>query len=243
MARRTRRTRRTTSRKPSTKRKSSTKMEIDPEEKTVTGVSVKAVQNTIDQTGSRFWKPEAGKKYRLRILPPTPIYKGDFAVRQTIHFGFEDSSGSGRTVACLEDYDEDCPICEFIADLELTDGDSDDTKKIINNIRKQTQLLCELLVNGSKKVRLWRMPVGVYRTLAEGLTEEEIGDFTHPKTGRDISLKRKGEGLSTRYTVHFLDRGEIPFTSWKRHRVEIGRILSPRLEAKKLKRMIEKNYE
>lgn len=216
-------------------------MQIDPEETTVSGVNVKAVQKRIDEMSSGFLKLEANDPKELRILPPQPCMSGDFVFAQTIHFGLEDDEGRRRAVACLRALDEDCPLCNLVDELYASGRKED--KKLADDMRAQQQLLAEVLVRPSKRVRIFRMPVGVYRTLASSLASPRIGDFTNKDTGRDILITRTGTGkYDTRYSAQFLDPAPIGTKKWKTKRVNFKRLAAPVLKAKTMARMIEKQY-
>jgi len=226
--------------KPTKKRRNVDPIDLPGDTPTITGVNVRKVQETIDATGNLYWKPPEGTT-TLRILPPTAAYEGDFAVRQVLHFGFEDENGRTRTVRCLTDVGEDCPVCAFVEYLMGT-GEEDD-KKLARDMRKQTQLMTEIIIRPSKRVRIWKMPVTIYRNLAGLLAEPRVGDFTDPKNGRDIALIRKGQMLHTRYQVSTLDRESIGFTSWKRNRVNLEGQLAPKVSEAKLVKLLRKHYK
>jgi hypothetical protein len=49
-------------------------------------------------------------------------------------------------------------------------------------------------------VKVWRMGEPFFLLLLGMYTDGENGDFSHPRTGYDITFVRKGSGLSTRYS-------------------------------------------
>lgn len=222
------------------KRSRSSRMELSGDEKTIEGVDVSKVQRTIDDLASAFWTVPEGR-HKIRILPPQACFEGDFAFRQDVHYGFEDDDGKQRAVLCLRALDEDCPVCEFVESLRGSD-DKDD-KKLAGDLRKQAQLITEILVRPAKRVRLWRMPVGVYREIAGWIADASIGDITHAVNGRDIRLSRKGTGrYNTRYSVNTLDRGKIGTKKWRRARNDFGRLQAPRMSYKKLMGLLRRQY-
>jgi hypothetical protein len=233
MATRSRRSSSTSSK--TTKKKITTKSD----ERTVDGIDIAKVQATIDDLSSSFWTPPEGRS-RVRILPPQAAFEGDFVFRQDVHYGFEDESGKGRAVACLRAFDEDCPVCEFVEYLQCS-ADKED-EKLARDMRRQAQLITECLIRPAKRVRLWRIPISVYREIAGWLPDPDIGDVTHPTRGRDIILKRKGTGLRTRYSVTTADRSKIGSTSWKKGRNDFTRFAAPHLSYKKLHSMLRKQY-
>jgi len=222
------------------KRKISSGIHLSGDEMTANGLSVRRIQQTIDAIGNLFWKSPVGNT-EIRILPPTAVFEGDMCIRQVVHYGFEDKRGSKRCVACLREHDEDCPLCEFVEELNAT-GEKND-KKIAHDCRAGLQLICEVIVRPSKRVRIWTMPVSIYRVLASAAASARIGDFTHSKTGRDVLITRVGTGkFDTKYSAQLLDVSKIGVKGWKRRRIDLSGILAPVLSAKKLRGLIKRTY-
>lgn len=206
--------------------------------KKITGVNIRRVQKTVDGLSGMFFKPKEGRSI-LRILPPTEIYAGDFAIQQAIHY-LKDA-GEQKTVACLASK-EVCPLCEFAATLSNS-GSKDDTK-LARDIGVSNNFLTEVVLMGKgndKRIRLYRMPSGVYKTLAEGLVD--YGDFTDPKTGRNIILRREGTGMQTKYTVVIKDQSPIPARLYKRGRLNLQKLLAPKVSAKAMRKIIREHFE
>ena len=166
---------------------------------------------------------------------------GDRAWRLDNLYYITDKEGKKRAVACLRQLDQDCPVCEFVEELNSHEDKAD--KKLANDMRATNQLLCPVIVRPSKRVRIFRMSVTVYRKLASAMAEPVIGDFTDAKRGRDVLITRTGTGmLDTRYDCQTLDRGPIGVEGWKRQMPDFQKLMAPALSAERLRKMIARNY-
>ena len=247
MLRRPRRTRRRTREKepveaPSRKRKSRKPphMRLDGTEKTVQGIDIAKIQARIDSLGGAFWKCNPGT-HTLRVLPPQAIMEGDFIVEQMLHYGLEDKQGQMRAIACPLEDEGECPICEFVQELQ-TSGRKQD-KKVAQDLRQTRQLLTCVIVRPQKQVRIWRVPVSIYTKLGKATANAMIGDFTHPIHGRDLCVTRTGTTLyNTKYDVQVLDKGKIRVKGWANKLPDLSRILAPKLSLKAMRIRLRRSF-
>jgi len=139
-------------------------------------------------SSGKFWKPVSGRNY-IRILPPwspeVPTYY--YALR--LHW-----VGS-RYVLCGG---ENCVICHMLKDSAFA-----------SVLKDKIQTLDRFLVNMvdlsnlDAGVRLWNMPITVWRQLNQYFLDPKWGDLTDAQSGRNITIVREGTDLrSTKYTVY-----------------------------------------
>jgi hypothetical protein len=167
-----------------------------------------ASRMAANRTGSSgFFKPKAGSNY-IRILPGLEgmADEGTFLGACLIH-----SIGGGnnyREFRCLADTGKWCPICTTYKALE-TAGDSETAK----SIAPRGVYFMNIIVRNDpeQKIRLWKAG---YKQLEELLTYfEDLGDFTDPKTGYYVNIRKSGQGKGTRYKISPTQK-KLKLPSW-----------------------------
>ena len=155
----------------------------------------------------KYWNVPADKNGReskaiIRVLPPWgKSARGFFYYQGGLHYQFR-AGGRNTAIPCPEgttdpEHKGKCPVCLFISRLKNAEGDYD---KLTNAIRQSMNYWVNVLVRGQDGVE----GVKVFRTNKKFIEHvlddsDDMGDITHPITGRDIIIRRTGAGLKTRY--------------------------------------------
>lgn len=137
--------------------------------------------------------------HRIRVLP---VGEEDFGIEATTFFlkdiGF---LVSPRT------FGDPCAICEMYDELKASK--SEDDRDLAATFRPKKKYLIPIIKYKDEKgkevelgPKLAQVANGVYNDLIDLMLDEENGDFTDPKEGYDVKIKRTGEGqLDTEYSV------------------------------------------
>lgn len=145
-----------------------------------------------------FDKLVNGKNVR-RILWP----KGDKELCYSegfIHFGL---GPEGKTsVVCRKTHDshEYCPVCDYITQLQKSTDKND--KKLAESLKARKRVFFNVLDrDGDDELRIMPTGLTVQKQIIAILCDPDYGDITDPLNGRDVTIKRSGQGLNTEYTV------------------------------------------
>lgn len=170
-----------------------------------------------EQTGGRFdspwkngidiWKAKEGDNL-IRILPPTWDEHDHFGFDVWVH-GYVGADNS--TYICLaKQQGEHCPICEAAKEAKAA-GEADEAKALY----PQKKVCCWIIDRDDKKLnpQLWPMSWTMDRDVAALTFSKRSGKvllIDHPEEGFDLTVKRQGQGLKTRYFGLQLDRDCSP---------------------------------
>lgn len=148
---------------------------------------------------------------RLRVVPPV-TEDGLIFTKVTNHFKLKNDENFGMALACLGDHGNDetgekCYICELVDYLRKT-GDKGDAK-IAGDLRASPRWYLQAFVYDKDSGEYFGPKlIGLSKTTADAvndllISQEDSGDdfFCDPENGQDISIKRTGSGLNTKYTV------------------------------------------
>ena len=166
-----------------------------------------AVRRIIGSMGgeNKWWKPVQGAN-RIRVLP-YDSEDGNFFFHSVLHHGFRDSEGNRRAYPCLARLNKNkCPVCQVIGYYDnVVDTD---IEKIIREIRPSHSYLMNVInrKDASAKVQMYSATPPVARVLVNSFAEEDFGDITDPKQGRDVLITATGERLTRRYEVQISPR-------------------------------------
>jgi len=149
-----------------------------------------------------MFKPKEGDQI-VRILPhwDDPDNKFYF-VEKVIHYipkKLDDGRKVNIPVACLEEFDEECPICQAVVRLRAADKKDEDAK----NIRKQRKALYNIIDYQEKAVVVWAVPETLHEDFMTWLGD--AGEFWSLEAGRNWKLKKKVDPkrgpISTTYKI------------------------------------------
>ena len=97
--------------------------------------------------------------------------------------------GAKRTgVTCLQFWDEVCPVCEHIKELQ----DSADAADL--NLANEMRVQVKYLVNAVKKnepdalIKPWSLTQNLFGEICGQLMHPELARFTHPTLGYDLTV-------------------------------------------------------
>lgn len=170
--------------------------------------TAEAVKQRATQTGGRFdspfkqgvdtWRPKAGDNL-IRLLPPTWDDHEHYGYELWVHkyIGADNS-----TYLCPQKMkNTPCPICKA-AKLAKDAGEADEAKQLV--VQK---MVCAYIIDRDEKKPtpiLYNMGWSMDRDIASLSINSRTGKvlmLDHPDKGYDVTIKRTGEGLRTRYQV------------------------------------------
>lgn len=178
--------------------------------------SAKQVRERGERSGGNFdtpflpgvdtYRPENGDNL-VRILPPTWDGADHYGMTIWVHaFVGADSS----TYLCPRKMlNKKCPICEA-AKLAKDNGEADEAKQL----QVQEKLICYVLDRDEDDniPRVWMMSWTQDRDINALCYNKRSGEvllIDHPDEGYDLTIKRHGKGLGTRYNF-IVDRDPTP---------------------------------
>jgi hypothetical protein len=176
------------------------------------GRSAETIKKIAEQSGGRFdsilkgntdtFTPHVGEN-TVRILPPT--WDSDyFGLSVWVHSRIgEDNS----TYLCLKKMKgKDCPICAAAKEAK-DDGEEDEAKALRNNERFLYYVIDRKEKEPSPLV--WNASWTQNRDIADACRNMKTGKvllIDHPDEGYDLSFRRTGQGLKTKYGAPQVDR-------------------------------------
>lgn len=146
--------------------------------------------------------PERGQdaKATIRVLPPWgKSADGFFYYTVGQHFGFS-IGGRNRAISCPESVGRGkCPVCMLIS--RLKNSEDADNIKLADRIRANRRYFVNVIDREEPdKVKIYGTNKKFVEAVLDASDDPDVGDMTDPKTGRDITIVRRGSGLRTRYS-------------------------------------------
>jgi hypothetical protein len=133
-----------------------------------------------------IWKPTVGK-HLVRIVPS--MYNKSNPFKELFfHYGI-----NNKTMISPTSFGEKDPIVEFAQGLrKSSERDNWQTAK---KLEPKLRVFVPVIVRGEedKGVRLWEFGKQVYMDLLAILEDEDVGDFTDPIQGHDITVDTAGK--------------------------------------------------
>ena len=145
------------------------------------------------QKQDRLWKPEPGKTV-IRIVPYQ--FNKDLPFSE-MYFHYDLGK---KTYLSPFTYGNPDPIVEFADKLKKT-GSSDDWK-MGKKLEPKMRTYVPIIVRGkeSEGVKYWGFGKQIYQELLNIIADEDYGDITDLKAGRDIVVEfQKGEDVGNTY--------------------------------------------
>ena len=132
-----------------------------------------------------LWKPTVGK-HSVRIVPAMWDKSNPFK-EVLVHYGI-----GNRTMISLTNFGEKDPIVEFAKQLAQT-GDKDNWM-MSRKLEPKMRVFVPVVVRGEeeKGVRLWEFGKQIYQELLSLADDPDVGDYTDPIQGRDITIETTG---------------------------------------------------
>ena len=133
-----------------------------------------------------LWRPAVGK-HSVRIVPST-FNKSNPFKEVYMHYGI-----NNKTMVSPITFGEKDPIVEFAQGLRKSSNKDD--WQLAKKLEPKMRVLVPVIVRGEedKGVRLWEFGKQVYMDLLKFAEDEDIGDFTDPIAGRDITIETAGK--------------------------------------------------
>jgi len=95
-----------------------------------------------------------------------------------------------RSFLCLRNnFNEDCPICQFAT--ELYRGDDKEDKELAKKLFAKIRFYAPVVIRGKEQEgpKWWGFGQQVFDSITSVLDDGEVGDFTDPETGRDLIVE------------------------------------------------------
>jgi hypothetical protein len=141
---------------------------------------------------------------RIRVLPVGE--EKDWAM-EVVYFYLGVSGNMG--VISPKTFDEKCAIMK--ANTQLTASKKTEDRELAKKFKPQRKWLVAVIKYKDEKgkeidtelgVKLLLISGGIYQDMLDLYLDDDSGDFTDPKTGYDLKIKRTGKGKNdTEYTV------------------------------------------
>jgi len=133
-----------------------------------------------------IWRPAVGK-HSVRIVPS--MFNKQNPFREVLmHYGI-----NNRSMISLSNFNEKDPIVEFAQGLRKSS--EKENWSMAKKLEPKMRIFAPVIVRGEedKGVRLWEFGKQVYMDLLSIAEDEDVGDYTDPITGRDITVETAGK--------------------------------------------------
>jgi hypothetical protein len=138
-----------------------------------------------------IWKPVIGK-HSVRMVPS--VHNKQWPFKELFfHYGI-----GNRTMISLINFDEKDPIVEFAT--QISKSNDKENWQLAKKLQPKMRVFAPVVVRGEeeKGVRLWEFGKEVYMELLAILEDDDVGDFTDPVEGRDLTIDTVGPDQSGR---------------------------------------------
>lgn len=165
----------------------------------------------------KLWKPKKGQN-RIRILPSWRGPNEEFYKETPTHWGV--GPEGKRSIICPKVINQPCPVCKRAE--KFAESDSAKKQAIAEKLQAKNRVIFNILDLDSKdgNIYQWSCSESQLQELLGYYIDPDYGDFTNPKTGFDVIIIRKGEGLNTRYKTR-LSRNPTKVKEWKKLKKDI----------------------
>jgi hypothetical protein len=128
-----------------------------------------------------LWSPTVGK-HSVRIVPSLFDKANPF---KELYFHYE----FGKTMISLTNFGEKDPIVEFAQGLRKSSNKED--WQLAKKLEPKLRIFAPVIVRGEedKGVLLWGFGKQIYMDLLSIAEDEDVGDYTDPVQGRDITIE------------------------------------------------------
>ena len=133
---------------------------------------------------STFWKPEEGNDYKVRLLS-FPNNDGQPFKELMFYYNIPGQ----RSLLAPSQFGEKDPIQELIN--KLRDEGTKESYEMAKKLYPKMRVYAPVVVRGEedKGVQIWGFGKLVYQSLLAIFMDEDYGDITDPKTGRDLTVR------------------------------------------------------
>ena len=152
-------------------------------------IDFEAIRKKLDRLSgatrnrSVMWKPTEGEEHIVRLLS-FPDNDGQPFREMWFYYGI----GNNRGLLAPNQFGNPDPIQELITNLR-EDG-SKESYELAKKLYPKMRTYAPVIVRGEedKGVQIWGFGKTVYQALLGLMLDEDYGDITDPKTGRDIKV-------------------------------------------------------
>jgi len=187
-----------------------------------------AIKQRAEQTGGRFdspfkqeyelWRPKQGDN-TVRILPPTWDEAEHYALEIWLHRGIGPDNSSYLDIQKMQGKRN--PIAD--AAREAKDGGEEEEAKALQS--KKASLVWVIdRDDDTPTPKLWIMSWTIDRDVSALCINRKRGEvirIDNPDDGYDLTFRRTGEGLRTRYSAFVIDRDPTPVSEDPREQASI----------------------
>jgi hypothetical protein len=133
-----------------------------------------------------LWAPTVGK-HSVRILPSAFNKSNPF---KELYFHYEFGN---KTMIALTNFGEKDPIVEFAQGLRKSSNKED--WQLAKKLEPKMRVFAPVIVRGEedKGVMLWGFGKQIFMDLLSIAEDEDVGDYTDPLQGRDITIETLGK--------------------------------------------------
>jgi hypothetical protein len=130
-----------------------------------------------------YWKPKEEGKYNIRIVPSA--YNSGFPFTEFyLHYSI-----SKYPIPALSNWGDKDPVIEFAK--KLRQSNDKENSELAKKIEPRMRVFAPVIVRGEeeKGVRLWEFSKNIYLQLLGIADDEDYGDYTDIKEGRDFVVE------------------------------------------------------
>tara|TARA_R110001583_G_scaffold48919_6_gene153106 strand:+ start:28 stop:795 length:768 start_codon:yes stop_codon:yes gene_type:complete len=148
-----------------------------------------AIKNKLERLSggnknrSVMWKPQEGEEHTVRLLS---FKDNDGQPFKELWFYY--NIGNNRGLLAPYQFENPDPIQELIT--KLRDEGSKESYELAKKLYPKMRTYAPVIIRGEedKGVQIWGFGKTVYQTLLGLMLDEDYGDITDPKSGRDIKV-------------------------------------------------------
>lgn len=171
------------------------------------------------KSGFDLYKPEEGENV-VRFCPPTWSGARSYTYEIWVHYNVGPRNGS---YLCLKKMlNKRCPCCET-ADEAKRHGEKEDSDKLQAK-KGRVGWVMDRDDEKSSMPKLWRLGWTVDSDIGSILTDRKTGQVLQiddPDNGYDISFKRRGKDINTKYSGFQVDRDPSPLLDKQRDQDDV----------------------
>ncbi len=152
-------------------------------------IDLDAIRNKLNQLSGQNsrrntnWRPQEGEESNVRVLS-FPDNDGQPFKERWFYYNIGNNPG----LLAPYQFGKPDPIQELIT--KLRDDASKESYELAKKLYPKMRCYAPVVVRGEeeKGVRIWAFGKTVYQTLLNIMLDEDYGDITDPKTGRDVKV-------------------------------------------------------
>ena len=173
------------------------------------GINFDAIRKKLNKLSGQsskrdiMWRPTEGEEASVRLVS-FPDNEGQPFKERWFYYNIGDNPG----LLAPYQFGRPDPIQELIN--KLRDDESKESYELAKKLYPKMRAYAAVVVRGEedKGVRLWAFGKQVYQTLLNIMLDEDYGDITDPKTGRDIKVTCSKPNGKTYASTDVMPRGK-----------------------------------